>query len=140
MSLIFKLHVSTKNTVITCITRSETYGQYRPILANTDTYNSQDETNKVILEMEVFAKHIFSGIYSTWSPVSIPIYWPTDDTAFQTYIYRALISVRLWIYAGTYTERSHQYQPSTGNKNYNWRATESCTPTCTSAFIIIQMS
>ena len=65
MSLIFKLHVSTKNTVITRITGSETFRQYRPILADTNTKNSQDEMNKVTLEMEIFAKHVFSGIYST---------------------------------------------------------------------------
>ena len=54
-----------KNTVTTGITGSEIFVQYRPILADTYTTNSHYETNKIVYEMEISAKHIFAGIYST---------------------------------------------------------------------------
>ena len=53
------MQVTAKRAGITGITNSAIFEQYRSILADTDTKDSQIETNEVILEMEISAEHSF---------------------------------------------------------------------------------
>ena len=55
ISLILKWQVTAK-TRITVINGSEIFAQYRPILADTDANNSQNETSDDTLDMEISAE------------------------------------------------------------------------------------